>query len=221
MTPGPSASEPDPLSAVAALYTRNIDEHGRQPLSVGWRDAGSQLLRFRQLALLITADPDAPPTFTVNDLGCGYGAMFSFLDAEFGARLERYRGYEISNEMLSTARGTIRDPRAEFVATPRVDAGADYTFVSGTFHVKLGTAPAEWEAYVRRSLLEIGACSKRGFAFNLLTNAVDWRDEQLYYADPAEYLRFCRSRLSRRVVLLHDYPLHEWTMIVRAGEPAP
>jgi hypothetical protein len=37
----------------------------------------------------------------------------------------------------------------------------------------------------------------------------------LYYADPAFYVDQCLSRFSRHVTLLHDYPLYEFTVLVR------
>lgn len=206
------------LAEVAALYAGSLRDHGLAPRGVGWRDPASQLLRFQQLAFLIAEDPDAPASFTANDLGCGYGAMFSFLVEQFGSRLSSYHGYEISAEMLEAARGTITDPRATFIQADQVELPADYTFVSGTFHVKLAADEASWSDYVKQNIRALAQRSRRGFAFNLLTDSVDWREQQLYYADPAEYLSFCRSQISRRVVLLHDYPLHEWTMVVRTGE---
>jgi hypothetical protein len=30
-----------------------------------------------------------------------------------------------------------------------------------------------------------------------------------------EFFHYCRQEISRYVSLLHDYPLYEWTMIVR------
>ena len=46
---------------------------------------------------------------------------------------------------------------------------------------------------------------RRGLAFNLLTTYVDWRKDDLYYADPGRYFDFCRRELSRYVTLVHDY----------------
>jgi hypothetical protein len=57
--------------------------------------------------------------------------------------------------------------------------------------------------------------SRRGFAFNLFTTYVDWKEDHLYYGDPGFFFDFCKRELSRSVALLHDYPLWEWTMVVR------
>jgi SAM-dependent methyltransferase len=201
------------LSDVEALYTGNLEQHGLDSKAVGWPDDASHLLRFQKLAHVIEADPPAEP-YSVNDWGCGYGAMFGFLDGLAGVELGSYRGYDISAEMIEAARRNIDDPRAEFVEDGTVDRDADYTFVSGTFNVRAEATDEAWGEFVKEKLREIAARSRRGFAFNLLTTYVDWRKDDLFYADPTEFFTFCRENLSRYVTLLHDYPLYEWTIAV-------
>jgi SAM-dependent methyltransferase len=206
------------IEGVEALYTGNLGQHGIDSKTVGWPNEASQLLRFEKLAYLLDAD-DHDGDVTVNDWGCGYGAMFPFLERRLKQRLRRYHGYDISSEMLRAARDHIDDPRAELVESERVTHEADYTFVSGTFNVRLDATYEAWGDYVRSVLREIAQRSRRGFAFNLLTTFVDWRKDDLFYADPAEFFSFCRSQLCRRVTLLHDYPLYEWTIVALHKEP--
>jgi hypothetical protein len=207
------------IEAVRDLYTGNLAEHGIDSRSVGWPDADKQILRFAKLAYLIDADrPKAP--VTVNDWGCGYGAMFEFLDRRPGAELERYTGYDVSADMLDAARRHVPDPRAQWVLGSEVK-DADYTFVSGTFNVRMEASDELWGEYVRAVLRTLHERSRRGFAFNLLTSYVDWRKDDLFYADPAEFFGYCKAELSRFVTLLHDYPLYEWTIVVlREDRPA-
>jgi hypothetical protein len=199
----------DALAGVEALYTANLAEHGTSSASVGWPDADAQRLRFDKLAYVI--DTDAP--ITVNDWGCGYGAMFRYLDERF--TLGGFNGYDISAEMLAAARAFVDDPRARWVRGAEVTETADYSFVSGTFNVRMEASDAAWQRYVEDTLRLLARRSRRGFAFNLLTAYVDWRKDDLFYADPAHFFAFCRENISRYVTLLHDYPLYEWTIAVR------
>lgn len=201
------------LSGVEALYTGSLAEYGIDPKAVGWRDADSQALRFEKLAYVL--DLDSPTGgISINDWGCGYGAMFDFLDHRPNIELRAYHGYDVSAEMLSAARAHVDDPRAEFINSSEISRPADYTFVSGTFNVRADASERQWAEYVKGTILEIAERSQRGFAFNLLTSYVDWKKDDLFYADPAEFFRFCRRRISRFVTLLHDYPLYEWTIAV-------
>ncbi|HET9706121.1 MAG TPA: class I SAM-dependent methyltransferase [Vicinamibacterales bacterium] len=204
-------SIPKTLDGIKDLYEGNLAEYGTTSKSVGWRDDASQELRFERLVRVIDT---GVADFTVNDWGCGYGAMFGYLDRRCGPRLARYTGYDISQEMLDAARRQCEVSRTNFVLGSDVTEAADYTFVSGTFNVRLQASDTDWEAYIKRHLEAMFAKSRRGLAFNLLTSYVDWKAEDLFYADPKDFFDFCKTRLSRFVTLHHDYGLYEWTIAV-------
>ena len=202
------------LTGVANLYSSSLKAHGLTPKGVGWKDEDSQRLRFEKLAQVIDMRT-AGEGISVNDFGCGYGAMFRYFDEMPSVRLTRYYGYDISEEMLAAAKQFVDDPRAEFIQSSQATHEADYSFVSGTFNVKLEASDEIWTEYMKEMLMNLSAMSVRGFAFNILTTYVDWKQENLYYADPFIFFDFCKRNISRYVSLLHDYPLFEWTMIVR------
>ena len=58
------------LTEVADYYSAKLAEHGETPRGVDWNGEESQVLRFAQLAKII--QPSS--TFSLNDVGCGYGA---------------------------------------------------------------------------------------------------------------------------------------------------
>jgi len=206
------------LAEVEELYRRGLASHGTAPQGVGWKDERSQILRFRKLATLIGGGHPAPDQITVNDLGCGYGALFGFLDALPDVTLAGYHGYDLSAEMLAAARRTT-DDRARLIEASTATLEADYSFASGTFNVK-GRAPDDvWSAYVFNSIRELFAKSRRGMAFNVLTSYVDFEQPNLFYADPGTFFDYCKRELSPYVTLLHDYPLYEWTMLVHVEKP--
>lgn len=202
------------LEQVRALYTANLSEHGTDSRSVGWRDAPSQRLRFDKLFEVVGDEP----SISVNDWGCGYGAMFDYLDERLGGRLCSYRGYDISPEMLEAARSATPDPRAEYVLGSE-PVEADYSFVSGTFNVRFDAPEDEWREWVEERIRGLAHVSRRGFAFNLLSTYVDWKEDQLFYGDPRHFFDLCKRELSPFVTLLHDYPLYEWTMLVWTSDP--
>ena len=202
------------LQEIESLYTDNIRRHGFDAKSVGWRDEATHRLRFDKLVQCLI--PDASnEAFTVNDLGSGYGAMFRYLDERYARRLTRYHGYEISDAMIEACATFVgADERIEIHKTSALTHEADYSFVCGTFNVRFKTSDEEWDAYLKETIVQLGRQSRRGFAFNLLTGYVDWQEPHLFYADPCHYFDFCKRLVSRKVTLLHDYPLYEWTIAV-------
>jgi hypothetical protein len=94
---------------------------------------------------------------------------------------------------------------------------ADYAVASGVFNVKQGAAEDAWQAYVWETIDHLAALATRGFAFNALSlySDADKRRPDLFYADPLDCFDRCKRSYSRYVTLLHDYPLYEFTILVR------
>jgi SAM-dependent methyltransferase len=200
------------LGNVEGYYSEKIEVHGATARGVDWNSPESQRLRFVQLLKLT----DRSHPFTINDYGCGYGALADYLKDE-GYPFQ-YCGFDISPKMLAIANERhVGMQKVAFVAKEQDLSDADYTVASGIFNVKLQTSSSEWESYLLRTLETISRLSKRGFAFNVLTKYSDaeFRRPDLYYADPLLLFDYCKTKFSRFVTLLHDYPLYEFTLLVR------
>ena len=193
-------------------YDAKLREHGATPAGADWNSQASQELRFQQLEYLWHGQPDA----SLLDYGCGYGALGNYIRTR-GHR-GAYIGFDVSPSMVDAAR-THLVSLAECSATTRLDEvpPVDFAIASGVLNVKQGASDEAWLAYVYEVIEELAARGTRGFAFNALTrySDVEKRRADLYYADPLELFERCKRQYSRFVTLLHDYPLYEFTMIVR------
>jgi SAM-dependent methyltransferase len=203
------------LEEVERYYSGKVQLHGATARGVDWNSAESQRLRFEQLLKVCAR---AKP-FSINDYGCGYGALADYMD-ESGFDFE-YCGFDISDSMIEKAKG-LHTPGAHklrFVTDEAALTPADYTVASGIFNVRLKTSAEEWEKYALEVLNTIDSLSLRGFSFNMLTKYSDleFMRENLYYADPLFVFHHCKTHYSSRVALLHDYPLYEFTILVRKG----
>lgn len=200
------------LSDVADYYSSKLAEYGEQPRGVDWNGEESQHLRFAQLCKVI----DAKGRFSVNDLGCGYGALLDYLHANYSSF--GYLGFDISQDMIKAAR--VRYPDCSdisFSVASQPPFPSDFTIASGIFNVRLQRSNAEWIEYIYNTLDIMHESSLKGFAFNCLTkySDADKMRDYLYYADPCALFDRCKTRYSRQVALLHDYGLFEFTIIVR------
>jgi len=206
--------EPALLAPVEETYRRFLELFGPNAEGVGWRAESGQRLRFRVLARLIEQDEKHGP-FTLADYGCGYGALLPWLAERYGGRLLAYTGYDICPEMLAAARRRQADPRAAWVHSAQPVQAVDYAMVSGTFNIKADADEATWRGFVEDRLAALARISRRGLAFNMLAHDGERRGSDLFYTDPLPWVAFCRRRLSRRLVLCQDYPLDEWTILLR------
>jgi len=204
------------LQGISNLMEETLEREGETPLGVGYGSHENQALRFSQILRLI--EPDTRP-FSVNDLGCGFGDLYGFIHGR-QLPMELYRGYDLSEKMLAVAAKRVgRD--AQLIQSDRVTEIADYSFACGVFNARLEASEDEWLTYMKSVVRDLQAHSAHGFAFNSLTTYVDWREDHLFYVDPMEMFRFCKEEISPRVALLHDYPLWEWTILVRTEPDSP
>jgi predicted TPR repeat methyltransferase len=201
----------DLLARVAGYYSGKFAAHGATAAGVDWNSPESQALRFAELSQLFEPGP-----FSVIDYGCGYGAFADFLSAH--ALLNAYQGFDVAADMIADARRRhAAAPACRFVTDSAALEAADYTIASGIFNVRFDISDDDWLAYMVSTLDQMMALSTRGFAFNALTSYsdADRRRADLYYADPRVFFDHCKRRFSKRVSLLHDYALYEFTMLVR------
>ena len=100
---------------------------------------------------------------------------------------------------------------------------ADFTLASGIFNVRLDQPNDSWALYMFETIDKLVQLSRHGIAFNALTSHSDPDRMRLdlYYADPAAIIDRCLRHYSRDVVLLHDYELYEFTVIVRLNGRQP
>lgn len=199
------------LQTVARYYGERLAAHGPTPQGVDWSSAESQALRFQQLLRLC----ESRLRFTLNDYGCGYGALAAYL-ARAGIPAS-YCGFDIAPAMLAQARRQpCALPACHFVSDEAALPVADYTVASGIFNVRLHIPDGEWEAYMHHIVARLAALSTRGFAFNALSRYTPpaERHPRLYYADPLAWFDHCKRYISPYVTLLHAYPLPEFTLLI-------
>jgi len=198
------------LYSVNDYYTKKIKEHGVSPRGVDWNGVESQELRFELLCKVI----DYSNPCSVLDFGCGYGAMSDYLARTNSGVV--FTGFDISEEMIKQAMSTHQN-NSKWITELPVNEQFDYVIASGIFNVRLDTADEEWKNYIIGVLNQMNGLSRKGFSFNMLTSYSDaeYMRDYLYYAQPAFFFDYCKVNFSKYVALLHDYPLYEFTILVR------
>jgi SAM-dependent methyltransferase len=198
------------LESVSAYYGSKLEEFGPTARGVDWNSPESQRLRFAELLRIV----EGAERVSINDFGCGYGALLDFL-LEHAVPVD-YAGFDVCPAMIAAARQRHGStPNACFTDRPNL-LPADYTVASGIFNVKLQHSESSWRAYTFDVLDRLNTLSTRGFAFNMLTSYSDpeRRRRDLHYEDPRDMFDHCKKMFGR-VTLLHDYPLFEFTVLVR------
>ncbi|MBX7222984.1 MAG: class I SAM-dependent methyltransferase [Blastocatellia bacterium] len=194
---------------VITYFERCLAEHGDSAKGVDYNGPESQFQRFQVLSQI--ADLQGA---TVHDVGCGLGHFRDFL-VERGISAI-YSGSDIAPGMIEQARK--RHPEAEFfnrdiLELPVEDLPQyDYLVCCGVFHLKAENSDEVWEEFALSLIERMFRMAKRGVAFNMMTDLVDFKIDRLFYANPSRIFDHCRHNLTRRVTLRHDYPLYEFAV---------
>ena len=200
---------------VATYYSEKLQRFGPTANGVDWKDESSQMLRFEQLSKLFENDSD----FSLCDWGCGYGALLDYLCEKKDSF--KYIGFDWSETMIAEAKRShaagFDSYQPQWFSGERFEQTCDYIIASGIFNVRLGQDLESWQDYVFETLSGMNKHASKGFAFNMLTSFsdADRMRGDLYYPSPSYIFEMCKTRFSKYVALLHDYPLYEFTVLVR------
>lgn len=195
--------------SVVAHYESKLREYGPTAQGMDWKDEASQRLRFALLCGICELNGKS-----IHEIGAGAGHLLDFLrDRKITAD---YSGSDLSPAMVSQA--SRRHPDIQFDQRDiLLDADLptyDVVVCSGLFHVMLDNDEDSWWSFVCDVACRMYGMCRVGIAFNMITDHVDFRAQNLYYSNPGRMLDFCRSELSRYVVIRHDYTLFEYTTYV-------
>lgn len=197
-----------------AYFTEKIETYGAAPQGVDYNGAEAQEIRFEQLIKVI--DPSA--TFSMIDYGCGYGAMFDFLQNKDWSFT--YYGFDMIEKMAAAGQDAHKDfANAHFFHSESDLAPADYLTAGSIFNNKFDAITNEWQDMVTETLRRMNGLCSKGFSFNMLTKYSDEdrmvQRPDLFFGDPLYFFDFCKRNFSRNVALLHDYGLYDFTILVR------
>jgi SAM-dependent methyltransferase len=203
-----------PRETARTYYTEKLRQHGASARGVDWPSAASQYLRFAQLLKVC----DLSQAFSVNDFGCGYGALLDYFAFRGIDTPICYTGIDISAEMVTAARAKwSHRAGTAFVVGATCPGLADYSVASGVFNIKLHWPVEAWEAYVASILMDLRASSRHGFAVNFVLPVDGPSDQRLYRTTPDRWIGFLRDMHGCAAELITDYGLQEFTLLVRTG----
>lgn len=170
------------LDEVATYCAEKLAEQGDTPRGVDWNGEESQMVRFAQLCKIIDLKSSI---LSLNDLGCGYGALLDYLRDKHANCT--YLWVDVSQEMIKVAeQRQVTADETRFITAAEPGEVADYGLASGIFNVRQGRSDAEWFDYLQTNLDVLDRTTSIGFAFNRLTSCAGKvkKCDYIYDAEP-------------------------------------
>lgn len=192
-------------------YNLAVQKNGVNSKSVLWDDPQTQYLRFYELVKQLDLGDKKK---SLLDVGCGNAELYKFINF-LGSRV-RYVGYDINEMLLSQARSRFQnvDVQNRDIMNEHISQRFDYVVLSGLFNVNVGQT-SDWVMSFLRKMYEL---SSEVMVFNMISTHVNFRDEGMFYMDPAEVLTFCIDNLSKRTTLVHHNLPYNYTVAVFKDE---
>lgn len=202
------------MAIIARYYADKFAKFGTNPLGVDWTCEPSQYFRFTKLMHICGCEH----AFSLNDVGCGYGALLDYLERYHSDRLIKYFGVDICARMVTAARHKWADrPNTMFEIADRSPETADVSIASGIFNVKLHIGDDAWERHIADVLTDIATSSRQGFAVNFVDATGYSRSAKagLYRVEPDVWARYCTTALDCSVEIVSGYGMREFTLLAK------
>jgi len=217
MTARAGGGDPGPAlvhARIAEYYTRKVEMFGCTPLGADWTCIATQEMRFVQLLKIC----DFSAAFSINDLGCGYGALARFLHRRHGGCATDYLGIDLSAAMVRRARQHCRGlAGVRFVEGGSSPRTADYAVASGIFNVQQDEPDDRWDAFIETTLQHLAAASRLGFAVNFVAPLANGQHvaRGLYTTPPEPWVAYCADHVGADVQVVEGYGMREFSLLVR------
>ena len=189
-------------------YAKAYEDFGYSPKALGW-DKGRQKIRFEVLLSFFECNGKS-----ILDIGCGFGDINRTLSLT-PDQSYRYTGIDLVSELVDEGRKQypqdhIRFINADFLEYPFTE-NFDIVIASGIFNHKFSSGSND--LFVEHVFEKAWSLCRDGFAFDFLSDKVDYRHDHTYHNSP-EYILGLAYKLSRNVVLRNDYMPFEFCLYV-------
>lgn len=195
------------LDDVQQFIDNRVVEYGSAIQSSGWSSVESQYLRFEYLCRDFDLNGKS-----ILDVGCGKGDLVTYL-REKEVNFSQYTGIDIAYKMIAHCNDTIKDQRTSFRQGTVFDIpvkSVDVALLSGALSYRYDNAVIDAKA----TLKALFTICTTGVALNFLSKKVDYELNKNQHYSPPTILEWALE-LSSNVTLYHDYPLYEFTVVVK------
>lgn len=195
---------------IIAHYESCLDRHGDSHLGVDWPNAKDAETRYRVMLELIR-ERDGPVSLL--DFGCGAGHLLEYIRRHGLQRID-YRGLDASEKFIKLCRRKFPDTpffQKDILQEPGGVDPADYVILNGVLTEKRGLSETTMRRYMESLLCAVWGLARRGIAFNVMSEHVDWQRDDLFHVPFDSMADFLTARISRHFQFRQDYGLYEFT----------
>ena len=176
-------------------YAKRLAAKGSQPEGVFWNSEANQINRFvTLLALINTATGIEPSTnnagrpVLIAEIGCGYGALYRYLQQRNAPDRWHYHGVDINPAMIAACRKNFPNEVNQFKVADRPQHEVDFSVFSGTFNLTPVDDCEQWLGYILHGLQNCWPLSRRGMVLNFLCAPEAKINKKIFYTNRRHFI---------------------------------
>lgn len=203
-------TELDPYEVIKSYYAETFRQYGPTPKGLAWQNQESMDTRF-QVMLDLIKDKDKKSSLL--DFGCGTAGLLDFLNKKNIKNIE-YIGLDANKSLIDFCKKTYNNQFIHANILKDKIPNFDYIIINGVFTVKEKLLWDEMWNYFSKVIKILFEKANIGIAFNLMSEFVDWKREDLFHVPLNVVALFATKELTRHYVIRNDYKLYEFTTYV-------
>lgn len=196
---------------IVSRYEGRYSEFGYSPKTLDW-DKGKQDIRFSILTSQVNLRGKR-----ILDIGCGFGDLNKTLKSLYDNDYE-YTGVDIVPSFIKEATQRFGSNQVSFQCGNFLEMElplCDYAICSGMFNLKM--KHGDNLDFIRAVFTKTFQLCSIGFAFDFLSDKVDYTKDLTYHSSPSEILAL-GYHYSRNVMLNNSYMPFEFSFFLRKDE---
>lgn len=198
---------------ISIIYNKRFSQHQNTPKGVFWNSKLSQDLRLN-IILDKIIDNSKSDTFTMADIGCGYGRCFEIIKERNLQDKIKYSGFDINKNFISFCKNNIKLKQANFYIDISPSQQFDYVVMSGTYNLSPTNNLKLWESYITENLKSNWKNVGKAMIFNCLVDKERKIKNKLYYTEISWIKKFCEENLNKPEFSKHNLLEEDITVLI-------
>lgn len=199
-------------------YENCLDKYGDSHLGVDWPNASDAQTRYRIMeeCIFFNTNEKFDKRLSILDFGCGASHFYEYLLNSKRIKDFEYIGVDLSPKFIDLCNRKYPDNQYYCYDILNYDPGEtyDYIIANGVFTEKVTLTFDEMFDYFKKAILKLYNLSNKGLAFNVMSEQVDWKREDLFHLPFDSLAAFLCSNVTRKFIFRNDYGLYEYTVYI-------
>lgn len=201
-------------AVIAKKYNIRFAKLGATPEASLWFSEERQFLRFKIISDVLD-QALLGSKFSINDIGCGYGALFPYLIKRFPNKKFTYTGIDIAEKPIKFCKDIYSETNSIFNVGNIPNNNCDFSVMSGTYNYAPVQSSHLWQRYLFENLKKIWEISDRGIIFNIsVAKEARITSQNISYFNKENVKSFCNDNLGKTSLFISDKLPKEATFFI-------